>query len=237
MAQAVIFHYRDSDSFLTRCNPNAKLVALISYSVIIASVPCAAVFPIALLPAAAAVAIKLPIKAYMKESIPFIVLALIMAAASVITYGNALEGTAKATAFLSTVLASMLLTDTTMPDEAASSLGAALYHIIGRRAFTMASIVEITLSMIPMITDSAVTIAEAMQSRGASLHRHPLRFLTQFSSSMLTDLLDRAEAYTDALYSRGYDASRRRRSAPYGKRDAAMIAISAASLLASVTLA
>ena len=48
MAQALIFHYRTSDNFLVKMNPNAKLAALLSYSIVMSSSQPAAVFILAL---------------------------------------------------------------------------------------------------------------------------------------------------------------------------------------------
>ena len=37
MAESLIFHYRDADNFLVRLNPNAKLCALLSFSIVVSS--------------------------------------------------------------------------------------------------------------------------------------------------------------------------------------------------------
>ena len=60
MAQALIFHYRQADNFLTRLNPAAKLVCLLSYSITVSSALPLAVYPLFLLCLIAAAAIKLP---------------------------------------------------------------------------------------------------------------------------------------------------------------------------------
>ena len=228
MAEAMIFHYREDDNFLVHFNPAAKLIALLSYSVIVSSASSRVVFVLALLPIVAASAIHLPWRQYLKESAFFIVLAAIMCAASYASDHDAVESAASAVAFLSMVLSSILLMDTTMPDELSRSLGSALSHVIGRRAYALSSLVEITLSMIPLIIDGSISMYESYRARGASFSSHPLRLLCQLSVSMLSSILDTAEMYIDALYSRGYDASKRRASAPYRMRDWLIIAISIA---------
>ena len=35
MAEALIFHYRNADNFLVHLNPNAKLISLIVYTIIV----------------------------------------------------------------------------------------------------------------------------------------------------------------------------------------------------------
>ena len=236
MAEAMIFHYREDDNFLVHFNPAAKLAALLSYSVIVSSASSSVVFVLALFPIAAAFAIHLPWRQYLKESAFFIVLAAIMCATSYASDHDAIESAASAVAFLSMVLSSILLMDTTMPDELSRSLGSALSHVMGRRAYALSSLVEITLSMIPLIIDGSVCMFEAMKARGASPLSHPLRFVCQLSVGILSGLLDKAEIYIDALYSRGYDASMRRDCASYGFRDYLMIAISIAAIGAVIAM-
>ena len=236
MAEAMIFHYREDDNFLVHFNPAAKLIALLSYSVIVSSASSRVVFVLALLPIVAASAIHLPWRQYLKESAFFIVLAVIMCAASYASDHDAVESAASAVAFLSMVLSSILLMDTTMPDELSRSLGSALSHAIGRRAYALSSLVEITLSMIPLIIDGSVCMFEAMKARGASPLSHPLRFVCQLSVGILSGLLDKAEIYIDALYSRGYDASMRRDCASYSFWDYLMIAISIAAIAAVIAM-
>lgn len=236
MAEAMIFHYRDDDNFLVHFNPVAKLAMLLSYSVIVSSAPSAAVFILAFVPVVAASAIHLPWRQYLKESAFFIVLAAIMCAASYASDRDAAEAAASAIAFLSMVLSSILLMDTTMPDELSRSLGSALSHVIGRRAYALSSLVEITLSMIPMIIDGSVSMFEAMKARGAAPAVHPLRFVCQLSVGILSGILDKAEIYIDALYSRGYDASMRRDCAPYSFLDYLMVAISIAAIAAVMAM-
>lgn len=236
MAEAMIFHYRDDDNLLVHFNPVAKLVMLLSYSVIVSSAPSAVVFILAFVPVVAASAIHLPWRQYLKESAFFIVLAAIMCAASYASDRNAAEASASAIAFLSMVLSSILLMDTTMPDELSRSLGSALSHVIGRRAYALSSLVEITLSMIPMIIDGSVSMFEAMKARGAAPASHPLRFVCQLSVGILSGILDKAEIYIDALYSRGYDASMRRDCAPYSFLDYLMVAISIAAIAAVMAM-
>ena len=226
MAEALIFHYRNADNFLVHLNPNAKLIALLVYTIIVSTAKPAAVFMSALFPIAVAFMIKLPWREYIRESIFFIIISIFMFIASFIPGKDAIHSLAYAVSFLSMVLASMLLADTTMPDEMSRSLGSALSHIIGKSAYALAAAMEITLSMIPVIIDSSVCIFEARRARGASFASHPIRYLTELSVSILADLLDRAEEYTDALYSRGYDASKRRECAPYRLCDAVLIALS-----------
>ena len=199
MAQALIFHYRPSDNFLVKMNPNAKLIALLSYSIVISSSQPAAVFILALIPLFISFAIKLPAARYIKESAFFIVLAVIMFISSLASEGDITKAAASPVAFLSMVLAAILLTDSTMPDDLSRSLGSALSHVFGKAAYVLSAIIEITLAMIPIIIDSALGMVEARKARGEVFFSHPVHSISQLSVSILSDILDKAEIYIDAL--------------------------------------
>ena len=226
MAEALIFHYRQADNFLTRLNPAAKLVCLLSYSITVSSAPALAVYPLFLLCLIIAAAIRLPWREYIKESIFFIVIALMMGVSAFFSEGRLLSALASALSFLSMVLASMLLTDTTMPDELSRSLGSALSHVMGKYAYILS----------PVIIDSTICMYEARKARGASFFRHPLKSISELSESILTDLIDKAEMYTDALYSRSYDPEGKRSSAPYRASDVMTICLSITLTTAALLL-
>ena len=92
------------------------------------------------------------------------------------------------------------------------------------------TIMRFNTSMIPMIIDSARGMLEARKARGESFRAHPFRSVSELAASILSDLLDKAEVYTDALMSRGYDASARRVSPAYHRNDWIIIAACAAIL-------
>lgn len=226
MAQVMIFHYRVSDNLLTRLNPNTKLVALLSYSIVISSCGPLETILLSLVPISIALGIRLPFREYIKESLFFILLSVLMAITSFLSQRDILHALSYALSFLSMVLSSMLLTDTTMPDDLARSIGGALSKLIGRYAYIFSTLVEITLSMIPIIIDSTAGIFDARRARGASFFSHPLKTVSELSISILSSLLDKAEIYIDALYSRGYDASQIRDRAGYRAVDFIIMAVS-----------
>lgn len=226
MAQVMIFHYRVSDNLLTRLNPNTKLVALLSYSIVISSCGPLETILLSLVPISIALGIRLPFREYIKESLFFILLSVLMAITSFLSQRDILHALSYALSFLSMVLSSMLLTDTTMPDDLARSIGGALSKLIGRYAYIFSTLVEITLSMIPIIIDSTAGIFDARRARGASFSSHPLKTVSELSISILSSLLDKAEIYIDALYSRGYDASQIRDRAGYRAVDFIIMAVS-----------
>lgn len=226
MAQVMIFHYRVSDNLLARLNPNTKLVALLSYSIVISSCGPLETILLSLVPISIALGIRLPFREYIKESLFFILLSVLMAITSFLSQGDILHAFSYALSFLSMVLSSMLLTDTTMSDDLARSIGGALSKLIGRYAYIFSTLVEITLSMIPIIIDSTAGIFDARRARGASFFSHPLKTVSELSIAILSSLLDKAEIYIDALYSRGYDASQIRDRAGYRAVDFIIMAVS-----------
>ena len=236
MAEALIFHYRPDNNLLTALNPNSKLTALLAYTAIVSSAKPIEALILALIPTVIAIMIRIPIRKYLKESIFFIILAAVLGVSTYCAERNELSAASATVSFLAMVLSAILLTDTTMPDELSRSLGSALSHVIGKYAYMLATIMEITLAMIPIIIDSSITIFEARKSRGDRILRHPLKSITELAISILSNLLDKAEIYTDALYSRGYDVSKHRTCLPYKIRDWIIIVLSFSALIASVLI-
>lgn len=224
MATMMIFHCRQADSFLSRTNPLAKLIALISFSVLISMTDGWLSLILSFIPVIIVIAIRIPLKEYIKESIFFIVIAVVMFISEFFDTEDGLSALSASASFLSIVVASMILMDTTMPDDLSRSLGSALSHVAGHYAYSLAAVIEITMAMIPVITDSVLSLHEARLARGERFIVHPFRSLCQLAQCILSDLLDKAEIYIDALYSRGYDAAMRRECASYRLSDWVIIA-------------
>ena len=224
MAAMMIFHCRQADSFLTRTNPLAKLIALISFSVLISMTDGWFSLILSFIPVIIVIAIRIPLKEYIKESIFFIVIAVVMFISEFFVFFYGLSALSASASFLSIVVASMILMDTTMPDDLSRSLGSALSHVAGHYAYSLAAVIEITMAMIPVITDSVLSLHEARLARGERFIVHPFRSLCPLAQCILSDLLDKAEIYIDALYSRGYDAAMRRECASYRLSDWVIIA-------------
>ncbi len=236
MAEGIIFHYRNDDNILSKMNPNAKLLSVLVFSAIVSSAGSCVVFIMSLLALMLAMAIRLPFARYLKESIFFLIIAACMVLSAAVDTHNAVLAASKGIGFLAMVLASMLLTDSTMPDDLSRSLGSALSHVVGRRAYILAAAVEITISMIPIIVDSAIGMFEARRARGASFVHHPVRTISEYSVSIVSDLLNKAEIYTDALYARGYDASARRSVPEYRALDVVVILFDIITIVIAVVV-
>ena len=236
MACVMMFHYRNSDNFMTRMNPMAKFLALISYSLAVTSAEGIYIYALFMLPFIVAAIIRLPFKDYAKESIFFIFLSLFIFFTSIISQKSLFLASSDALSLLSLVFSAIIFSDTTLPDEISRSLGSLLFHVIGKYAYYISSALEMTLSMIPVIADSISQILEARKARLASFVRHPLRNLVSFTIQAVSDLFDKVEIYTDALYSRGYDAGKRRSAMRYRASDIFVIVLSITCLILSFVI-
>lgn len=223
MVEGVVFHFRDRNTFLNKSNPVTKLVSLLCCSILLvgASLPRTLVMGGLLL--AVALALRLPFRRYIRETLFF----LFMAAFIAITEWWATkspEATAAASLrFLAIVLAGMLLADTTAPDDLSRTLGALLDKIPFLNGYKLAAGIELTLAIIPLIFDVATELHMARQARQDRPWRHPIAYLVSYCSTMFSLLMDRMEDLSVALDSRGYDPSAPRQAQSFTYRDAVLL--------------
>ena len=140
MAECMIFHYRESDNILTRFNPNTKLFVVIAYSVLVSSSTGLGRLVLSALVLIPVLGARLPLAKYLKESFFFIILAISMSLSYVIGGRSLIDSASYGIGFLAIIFSSLLLTDSTMPEDIARSLGLFLSRIIGKRAFVKAVI-------------------------------------------------------------------------------------------------
>ncbi len=211
MAQAVIFHARCRDGLLYRLHPALKFLLLLTVSIAGGFLPLSFLAVISVLLLVAALAIRLPFS-LMKHSMAFfILLALLIFITEYWDKGDVLLSLAPVLRFSNVLLGSLILTDTTMPSDMARGLGSFLSPVAGRYAWKFAAAIELTMAMLPLITDTVLGVYEARISRGERFSNHPIRSLVGFSSTTISTLLDRVSEYADALSSREYDNTRKRR--------------------------
>lgn len=211
MAQAVIFHARSGKSFLFRLHPALKFISLLAISItggFLPLYPLAVIFALLVI---VAVSIRLPF-ALMKNSMTFfILLALLIFITEYWDKGDVMLSLIPVLRFTNVLMGSLILTDTTMPSDMARGLGSFISPLFGKLAWKFASAVELTMAMLPLITDTVLGVYEARISRGERMARHPVRSLVGFSTTTISTLLDRVVDYADALASREYDNTRKRR--------------------------
>lgn len=169
----MIFSYRQADTFVHRVNPLLKLVALFG----LAFCPWYVSLPVMLV---LAVAVRLPVKGYLKHSVFFLLLGVL------IWISNGWQSTL---GFVSLILSGMILTDSTDPEDLAESLR----PVLGRN-FSMC--ISITLSMLPVVFETTTQTRLARKARGE-------RFIGKgYLSSVFSILLDKADEYALAFESR-----------------------------------
>lgn len=223
MAGGMIFHTRSRDTFLCRAGGGVKLILLILISVLVSTGSEVFVLAVSSLLLITAIADRLPPSVIFKDGIFFLILAAFIAITELYSTGSILLSSVATLRFLSIVTASLILTDTTTADDVARGTGALLHPFLRSYAWRIASLVELTISMLPVITDTLLEINEARKARGGSFLRHPVRSTTELSASMLTRLFAYVDEYADALSARGYDTSVRRYTPPLNKADALLI--------------
>lgn len=217
MEDVMIFTARIRDSLFTRINPLTKLLFLIVLSVLISIASTEGVFLITLFVILISIFDQLPITKLYKECIFFFILAIFIFFTDISNgYLYALSSSLK---FLTIVLASLIFTDSTSPNETARSISSFLYPVLKERANSFAFLIELTLSMIPKILDTANKILDARKARGESFIKHPIKVLTGFSVTLFTHLFSQISAYADGLESRLYNTKARRKAPSYSYRD------------------
>lgn len=224
MAEALIFHYREQHTYLNHCNPVSKLLCVIALCFPLVKAPLFGTLlllsPLLLL----SLIQRLPLKRYAKELRFFIFMTCLIALTEYLATKSALLALTACLRFLTIILSGMLISDSTAPDDLARSLGNLLDRIPFVNGWNVASSIELSLSLIPMIfdvTDQVITARKARLER----NRNPIKNLTSLGSSIFSLLLDRAEELSWALDARAFEANRKRQTLPYTYRDLLLIAI------------
>lgn len=85
-----------------------------------------------------------------------------------------------------------------------SSLGRLLSRLIGKAGWKVSSYIMLSLSIFPLVFESADEMLTARKSRGGSFFSHPVRNLTEYTVSLMRLLFDKILIFQDALYSRSF---------------------------------
>ena len=223
MEDVVIFSTRMRDSFLCKLNPLIKLLFLIVFSASISIASNEVIFILSFSVSLLAFFDKLPFKELYKGTIFFFILSILIFITE-LSFGY-IHAIAQAIKFLAIVVASLVFTDTTSPNETARSIAAFLYPILKDKANSFGFIIELTLSMIPKILESSIKILDARKCRGERMLKHPIKMLTGFSISLFIHLFDQISSYADGLESRLYTNTVKRKAKAYSYRDLITIII------------
>ena len=229
MAQGMIFHTRSNDSFACKASPLSKLLLLLTVCTVLAIAPVPLVYALTLALIATALAQRLPLATCLTQGMLFLILALFIAVTEYIVTQSMIMAIAEALRFLSAILASLLFVDATSPDELAASLAWLFRPILGRKAYLIASVVQLTLSMIPLVFDTALLMKEARKARGQNMLHHPVMALSGYALGLISTLIDKVEEWSDALTARSYTPYASRGGVSFGWRDV-IITIAALAL-------
>ncbi|WP_332448199.1 energy-coupling factor transporter transmembrane component T family protein [Sphaerochaeta sp.] len=224
MAEALIFHYRHQNRFLNHCNPVTKFFSVILICLVLLSTSLSGAILFVTVTSLAALLQRLPIHSYKRELRFFIFLLILIFITEYIAakdWGSALLAFLR---FISIILCGLLIADSTAPDDLARSLGSLLDHIPFINGWMIASSIELTLSLLPMIFDAAEQVMSARSAR-LEKRRNPYTVITGLSTSIFSLLLDKAEDLSLALEARSFDPSRKRNRLDYTRTDFFLLCI------------
>ena len=230
---AIIFHTREQETFINRLNGAAKFIFLILASIAISLSNIYLAFSMFALSIILAIWIKLPLISYLKEGFIFILLVVFIAITEYLNTHSVLLTAYACVKFLSVLIFALILTDTTSSSDIARGIGTLGEKIFSSYAWHFASLVELTIGMIPLVFDTVLSIYDSRRARCDSFIKHPIKSITSFSISVFIALLDEAFSYVDALESRNYDINLSRPSPKFKARDIIVILIAIAILILS----
>ncbi len=223
MAEALIFHYREQHTLLSRANPLTKFISVIAVCIVLFSLSPTGLVVVTLALALAMGAQRLPIIRYRRELRYFGFILLFIIATEYLATKSTTSTAAAALRFIAIIESGLLLTDCTAADDLARSLGSVLDRIPFIDGWAVASTIEMTLALLPMIFDASLEVVTARKAR-LERRRRPLSSLVGLASSIFSLILDKAEDLSLALESRHWEPSRPRRQLPYSAIDALLLA-------------
>jgi biotin transport system permease protein len=214
MAEALIFHYRKQNTFLCKANPVTKIAAIIAICVVILSLSLPGLLLTSTALLVATLAQRIPLRSYKRELRYFAFLLLLILITEYLATQSHQAAFSAFLRFVCIILCGLLIADSTSPDDLARSLGSILDRIPFVRGWEVASTIELTLSILPMIFDASLEVVTARKAR-LERRRNPLHSLTSLAFAIFSLLLDKAEDLSLALEARLFDPSRTRPRLPY----------------------
>lgn len=223
MAQELIFHYRENNNFLSKSHPMVKLIGLIALCIPLVNAQLTGILLILSSVVFSSILIKLPLIKYLKELIFLVIIATIIGISSYISSKSAVFTLTSVLKFTTAVYASLLIADSTDPSDLARALGRFLNHIPFINGWKIASQIELTISILPLIIDTVASIRESRISRGESSFKHPIKSMIGFVYNTMDLLLENIDEMAYALDSRGFNASSERPAIKYHSHDGLLL--------------
>lgn len=225
MAETLIFHYRENNNFLARSHPMIKLLGLLSLCIPLVNASLLGIILILSSVIIASLIIKMPIQKYLKELTFLIIIAAIIGISTFISSNNIQKSVSALLKFSTAVFASLLLADSTDPGDLARALGRTLNHIPFINGWNIASQIELTISILPLIFDTTASIKDARISRGENTLRNPIKSMIGLVYNIMDLLLENIDEMAYALDSRGFEASMERPAMKYHRHDILLLVV------------
>ena len=220
MAMMLFSERTEKDTILTRLNPLTKLLGLLVISILITSDnPILMAFSM-LFVAILAIYVKLPVINYLRGTPALIILIAFIFISDLLIQRSLEIAITEASSFFFLIMLSSLFMDSTSPDDTANSLGKLLSPIFGKGAWSFASAIMLTLTMLSHIFTASREMLDARRSRGGSFLKHPIGNLYEYVYSLFIHLFDDMKEMDLALRSRLYDEKAERIALPYRSIDA-----------------
>jgi energy-coupling factor transport system permease protein len=225
MAEGIIFHYQYRGTLLHRLDPRTKMAAIFILSYTIFTCPSAGLSVLLLLFLALSISTAFSFGSYVRELTLFFFLGAAVFLGRWLSGGQIIAALTASARFFLAVWGGLLFMDSTSPEQSAQAIYALLKPVRNQKRGKTAAQILLSISFIPLIFDSAGEIREARRSRGEHPMKHPFRYTASFTVQLFDMLLLKAEEYSLALMSRGFDGTMHPEPLSFGRRDAAAAAV------------
>ena len=232
----LIFLPENTDTYLSRRNPLAKLAALIAASIIISVSSGLMTLWIALFLAAVSYSAGIPLIRRLLSVPAILIVAALIAITGYMSSSDAVLSLLEALSFISLFSAAIIFTGSTDTVDLASSLGRLIAPAIGTRAYSLASDAMLVIALLPDIFLSSEEMLNARKARGGRFLAHPAANLSEYAISLMKRLLSRSAALSDALEARSFSRSRERSAPPFTVYDAIMAAGSVGAVVIWISM-
>lgn len=220
-----IFHYRDRPTPIHHLPAVTKILItllisslILKSSIIFTTVVAFSLFITLLL-------IRVPIKEYSKEGVYFFFIVSIISISHFVSTGSVVSTVQIAFAFISMIMLSIILIDTTPFNDIASTIGSFLSLFLPKLGYRIATTIELTLHMIPLFFDSASELRIARRARGQRMNRHIIRQLVEYTGALFAITFMKVERLEVALKARMFDPDKKRDYVKIKKKDVGVLII------------
>lgn len=228
---AMIFHYREQDTLLGRANPLAKLFLLLATCITASGATLAAAIGILVLLGGVMALIRLPLASYVRDLRFFAVMGLLILLVNGLSTRDWTLAMLLTLRFLDIILVAIIFSDTTDFWDLSCSVAPILDLVPFVNGWRVASTIQLTIMLVPMVFEATGQVRDAQQARGAFLG-NPVRVLATYAMQVMETLLDKLEDVSDSLEARLFDPDTRRESLPMRTEDLPLLVLGAGLLIA-----